>query len=104
VDDSGFPRTPDRLLLLSGSRAQQSKVVESMTGARGPYNLGGSATGRARRSPHPRGWASGALPRGVERGGTYARRVGRTRNPLGCGRTGHSYARDCFRRAKIDVF
>jgi hypothetical protein len=49
VDDSGFPRTPNRLLMLSGSRAQQSEVVETMIGACGPYNLGGSATG-----PNPR--------------------------------------------------
>jgi hypothetical protein len=39
VDDSGFPRTPDKLLMLSGSHAQQSEVVETMTGAYGPYNL-----------------------------------------------------------------
>jgi hypothetical protein len=44
VDDSSFPRTPDRLLMLSGSRAQQSEVVKTMTGACGPYNLGGSTT------------------------------------------------------------
>jgi hypothetical protein len=44
VDNLGFPRKLDRLLVLSGSRAQQSEVVETMTGARGPYNLGGSAT------------------------------------------------------------
>jgi hypothetical protein len=48
VDDLGFPSTLDRLLMLSGSRAQQSKVVKTMIGARGPYNLGGSAT-----SSHP---------------------------------------------------
>jgi hypothetical protein len=44
VDDLGFPRKPDRLLVLSSSHAQQSEVVETMTGACGPYNLGGSAT------------------------------------------------------------
>jgi hypothetical protein len=44
MDDSGFPRTPNRLLMLSGSRAQQSEVVETMIGACGRYNLGGSAT------------------------------------------------------------
>jgi hypothetical protein len=44
MDDSGFPRTPDKLLMLSGSYAQQSEVVETMTGVCGPYNLGGSAT------------------------------------------------------------
>jgi hypothetical protein len=44
VDDSGFLRTPDRLLMLSGSHAQQSEVIETMTGACGTYNLGGSTT------------------------------------------------------------
>jgi hypothetical protein len=44
VDDSGFLRIPDRLLMLSGSRAQQSEVIEIITGARGPYNLGSFAT------------------------------------------------------------
>jgi hypothetical protein len=44
VDGLGFPRKPDRLLVLSGSRAQQSEVVETMIGACGPYNLRGSAT------------------------------------------------------------
>ena len=37
----GSPRTPDRLLELSGSRVQQSEVFRTMTGACGPYNLGG---------------------------------------------------------------
>jgi hypothetical protein len=40
----GFLRTPDRLPKLSGSRVQQSEVLRTMTGASGPYNLGGSAT------------------------------------------------------------
>jgi hypothetical protein len=40
----GSPRTPDRLLELSGSRVQQSEVFRTMTGARGSYNLGGSTT------------------------------------------------------------
>jgi hypothetical protein len=44
MNDSGFPRTPDRLLMLSGFHAQQSEVVETMTDACGPYNLGDSAT------------------------------------------------------------
>ena len=39
----GSPRTPDRLPELSGSHVQQSEVFRTMTGARGPYNLGGSA-------------------------------------------------------------
>ena len=40
----GSPRTPDRLPKLSGSRVQQSEVFRTMTGACGPYNLGGFAT------------------------------------------------------------
>jgi hypothetical protein len=44
VDDSSFPRTPDRLFRLYGTHASPSKVVETMTGACEPYNLGGSAT------------------------------------------------------------
>ena len=40
----GSPSTPDRLPELSSSRVQQSEVFRTMTGARGPYNLGGSAT------------------------------------------------------------
>jgi hypothetical protein len=44
VDDSGFSRTPDRLLMLSGSRTQQLEVVEIMTDIRGLYNLGGFVT------------------------------------------------------------
>ena len=43
MDDSGSPRTPDRLSRLSGSHVQQSEVFRTMTGARGPYNLGCSA-------------------------------------------------------------
>jgi hypothetical protein len=42
VDDSGFPRTPDRLFKLCGSHVQQSEALRAMTGACGPYNLGGS--------------------------------------------------------------
>ena len=39
----GSPRTPDGLPELSGSHVQQSGVLRTMTGACGPYNLGGSA-------------------------------------------------------------
>jgi hypothetical protein len=42
VDDSGFPRTPDRHLKFYGTHAQPSEVFETMTGACGPYYLGGS--------------------------------------------------------------
>jgi len=44
MDDSGFPEGIRRLPELFGSRVQQSEVFGIMTGARGPYNLGGSAT------------------------------------------------------------
>ena len=40
----GSPRTPDRLPELFGSHVQQSGVFRTITGARGPYNLGGSTT------------------------------------------------------------
>ena len=44
VDDSGFPRTPDRLLESFGTRARRSEVFGTMMGACGPLNSGGSAT------------------------------------------------------------
>jgi hypothetical protein len=44
VDDSGFPRTPDRLLKFCGTRVQWLKVFKTITGTCGPYYLGGSAT------------------------------------------------------------
>ena len=40
----GSPGIPDRLSELSGSHVQQLEVFRTMEGARGPYNLGGSAT------------------------------------------------------------
>ena len=40
----GSLRAPDKLPELFGSRVQQSEVFGIMTGARGAYNLGGSAT------------------------------------------------------------
>jgi hypothetical protein len=39
----GSPRTLDRLPELSGSHVQQLEVLKIMTGACGPYNLGGFA-------------------------------------------------------------
>ena len=48
MDDSGFPRTPDRLLESFGTRALRSEVLETMMGACGPLNSGGSATARIR--------------------------------------------------------
>jgi hypothetical protein len=41
----GSPGTPNKLPELSGSHVQQSEVFRTMTGAREPYNLGGSAIG-----------------------------------------------------------
>ena len=44
MDDSGFLRTPDKLLESFGTRAHRSEVFETMMGACGPLNSGGSAT------------------------------------------------------------
>ena len=44
VDDSGFPRTPDRPVELLGTRVRYSRSVKTSIGARGPDCLGGSAT------------------------------------------------------------
>ena len=44
MDDSGFPRTPDRLLESFGTRARRSEVFVTMMCACGPLNSGGSAT------------------------------------------------------------
>jgi len=44
VDDSGLPRTPDRLLESFGTRARRSEVFGTMMCACGPLNSGGSAT------------------------------------------------------------
>ena len=60
VDDSGFPRTPDRIPELCGLCVQQSEVWETMIGARGPYNLGGSTTAGIR-SCHYRSYCSTTL-------------------------------------------
>jgi hypothetical protein len=53
MDDSGFPRTPNRLFKLCGSHVQQSEALRAMKGACGPYNLGGSATDWYSRSVTP---------------------------------------------------
>ena len=44
VDDSGFPRTPDRPVKSLGTRVCYPRSVETSMGARGPDFLGGSAT------------------------------------------------------------
>ena len=38
MDDSGFPRTPDRLLEPFGTRARRSEIFETMMDACGPLN------------------------------------------------------------------
>ena len=44
VDDSGFPRTPDRPVELLGTRERYLRSVKTMIGARGLDSLGSSAT------------------------------------------------------------
>ena len=51
VDDSGFPRTPDKPIKLVGTRVRYQRSVETSIGARGPDFLGGSATAGIRASP-----------------------------------------------------
>ena len=51
VDDSGFPRTPDRPIELLGTCVRYPRSVKTMVGARGPDFLGGSATAGIRAVP-----------------------------------------------------
>ena len=44
VDDSGFPRTPDRPVELLGTRERYPRSGKTTIGARGPDFIGGSAT------------------------------------------------------------
>ena len=44
VDDSGFPRTPDRPVEFLGTRVRYPRSVKTTIGACGPDSLGGSAT------------------------------------------------------------
>jgi hypothetical protein len=44
MDDSGFPRTPDRLLKFYGTHVWWLEVFKTITSTCGPYYLGGSAT------------------------------------------------------------
>ena len=44
MDDSDFPRTPDRPVKLLGTRVRYQRSVETSIGAHGPDFLGGSAT------------------------------------------------------------
>ena len=51
VDDSGFPRTPDRSVKLLGTCVHYLRSVETSMGAHGPDSLGGSATAGIRAFP-----------------------------------------------------
>jgi hypothetical protein len=44
VDDSGFPRTPNRLLKFCGTHVWLLEVFKTKISTCEPYNLGGSAT------------------------------------------------------------
>ena len=51
VDDSGFPRTPDRPVKLLGTRVRYQRSIETTIDARGPDFSGGSATAGIRAGP-----------------------------------------------------
>ena len=51
VDDSGFPRTPDRHVELLRTHVRYPRSVKTMIGARGPNSLGGSAIAGIRAVP-----------------------------------------------------
>ena len=51
VDDSGFPRTPDRPVKLLGTCVRYQRSVETTIDAHGPDFLGGSATAGIRAVP-----------------------------------------------------
>ena len=51
VDDSGFPRTPDRPIKLLETRVRYPRSVKTTIGACGPDSLGGSATAGIRAVP-----------------------------------------------------
>ena len=44
MDDSGFPRTPDRPVKLLGTRVRYQRSIETTIDAHGPDFSGGSAT------------------------------------------------------------
>ena len=44
MDDSGFPRTPDRPVKLLGTCVRNLRSIETLIGARGLDFLGGSTT------------------------------------------------------------
>ena len=51
MDDSGFPRIPDRTVKLLGTCVRYLRSVETLIGARGPNFLGGSTTAGIRAGP-----------------------------------------------------
>ena len=51
VDDSDFPRTPDRPVELLGTHVRYPRSVKTTIGACGPNFLGGSATAGIRAVP-----------------------------------------------------
>ena len=51
VDDSGFPRTPDRPVELLGTHVRYSRSVKTTIGGCGPDSLGGSASAGIRAGP-----------------------------------------------------
>jgi hypothetical protein len=44
MDDSGFPRTPDRLLKFCGTHEWWSEIFKTISSTYESYYLGGSAT------------------------------------------------------------
>ena len=51
MDDSGFPRIPDRPVKLLGTCVSYLRSVKTSIGAHGPNFLGGSATAGIRAGP-----------------------------------------------------
>ena len=51
VDDSGFPRTPDRPVELLGTHVRYPRSAKTMVGALGTDSLGGSAIAGIRAGP-----------------------------------------------------
>ena len=51
MDDSGFPRTPDKPVELLGTHVRYLRSVKTTIGACGPDSLGGSATAGIRAVP-----------------------------------------------------
>ena len=51
MDDSGFPRTPDRPVKSLETHVRYPRSVETSMGARGPNSLGGSAIAGIRVGP-----------------------------------------------------